>query len=129
MSKLLRTFIVLTMTALLSPRPFLVRGANPEIRVTEGGQHAICERYTWLRLELAKRLPVDQPWPGPADIESYFAKYAIDKNAAAADPRPCQNGAHPQAIQGFRGQRRTAPDEGNLKLAVPSLSSLVSGGQ
>ena len=34
-----------------------------EVQVTEEGQHVIFDAYTWRRRELAKRLPLEQPWP------------------------------------------------------------------
>nr|WP_241696168.1 MBL fold metallo-hydrolase [Solimonas terrae] len=41
---------------------------------TEEGQHVAFDEYTWKRRELDKRLPIEQPWPSDADIDTAYAK-------------------------------------------------------
>src|ERR1035438_706449 len=64
-----------------------VAGLNAQdrdIRTTEEGQRVIFDRFTWQRRELAKRLPLDQPWPPDAEIGRSFAKYGLDKDPPAS---------------------------------------------
>ena len=50
----------------------------PQTR-TEEGQTVVYDKYTWQRRELAKRLPLDQPWPTSEDLSATFHKYDLDK--------------------------------------------------
>ena len=52
---------------------------TPSVRVTEEGQHVIFDAYTWQYRELAKVLPLDQPWPADDKIAPVFKQYALDK--------------------------------------------------
>lgn len=47
------------------------------IQVTETGQKIVYDRYTWQRRELAKRLPLDEPWPSEATIEAAFKRFGL----------------------------------------------------
>src|SRR5438067_1001762 len=49
-----------------------------EVQVTEEGQHVIFDAYTWRRRELAKRLPLEQPWPSEDTISAVFTQYGLD---------------------------------------------------
>lgn len=46
---------------------------------TEEGQSIVYDEYTWQRRELAKRLPLDQPWPKESDIHAVFVRFGLDK--------------------------------------------------
>lgn len=48
-------------------------------QVTEEGQSVVFDAYTWQRRELAKRLPLDRPWPPESKIAQTFRKYGLDK--------------------------------------------------
>jgi glyoxylase-like metal-dependent hydrolase (beta-lactamase superfamily II) len=129
MSKLLCTFMVLVLAVLLSPRASMVRAADPEIRITEEGQRVIYERFTWLRRELAKRLPLDQPWPGPADIDSYFARYGVVKNAPAEQiPVPVKLAPHVYLV-GSSDALTYLIDcgQGNAAIVDPGFEKTVPG--
>lgn len=69
----------------LAPTP---SGAAPfagamvaKVQTTEEGQHVVFDGYSWKRRELAKRLPLDQPWPDKAAIDAMFARYGLDRTA------------------------------------------------
>lgn len=47
--------------------------------LTEEGQSVVYDAYTWQRRELAKRLPLDEPWPAEKDIAAAFARFGLDK--------------------------------------------------
>jgi len=49
---------------------------------TEEGQAVVYDSYTWQRRELAKRLPLDQPWPNDSDIRAVFARFNLDNPPA-----------------------------------------------
>ncbi|WP_067681155.1 MBL fold metallo-hydrolase [Tsuneonella dongtanensis] len=53
----------------------------PDIAVTqtEEGQSVAYDAFTWQRRELAKRLPLDEPWPAEKDIEATLARFDLDK--------------------------------------------------
>src|SRR6476469_8041760 len=58
---------------------------------TEEGQMVVFDRSTWQMRELAKKLPLEEPWPGGAAAASALAKYGIDRNLPAqAIPVPAQ---------------------------------------
>lgn len=46
-------------------------------QITEEGQRVVFDRYTWQRRELAKHLPLDQPWPDEKQLSAVFAKYGL----------------------------------------------------
>lgn len=52
---------------------------------TEEGQIVIYDGYTWQRRELAKRLPLAEPWPSEAKIEAQFRRFDLNKPPMAAD--------------------------------------------
>lgn len=45
--------------------------------VTEEGQRVAMDRYTWTNRQLAKRLPLDESWPKPEDVERTSARLGI----------------------------------------------------
>ena len=45
---------------------------------TEEGQTVIYDAYTWRRRELAKRLPINEPWPSEAAIGAQFKRFGLD---------------------------------------------------
>ena len=49
------------------------------VRVTEEGQHVVFDAYTWQHRELAKVLPLDQPWPPDEKIAPVLKQYGLDK--------------------------------------------------
>ena len=60
------------------------QAAPPSIRdlavqTTEEGQSVVYDRYTWQRRELAKRLPLDEPWPSEAMIAEQFKRFGLDR--------------------------------------------------
>jgi len=58
---------------------------------TEEGQMVVFDRGTWLMRELAKKLPLDEPWPTGAAVAKAFAKYGLDRNPPPqAIPVPAQ---------------------------------------
>src|SRR5580704_15332692 len=60
--------------------------------LTEEGQHVLFARPTWQRRELAKRLPLEEPWPPPAaDLRKAMERYGLDKTGPPdAIPIPAQ---------------------------------------
>ncbi|MGH6613625.1 MBL fold metallo-hydrolase [Sphingomonas sp.] len=50
-----------------------------QAQTTEEGQKVIYDRYTWQRRELAKRLPLDEPWPSEAAIDAQFKRFGLDR--------------------------------------------------
>ncbi|MBN8807106.1 MAG: MBL fold metallo-hydrolase [Sphingomonas sp.] len=47
-------------------------------QTTEEGQTVIYDRYTWQRRELAKRLPIAEPWPSEFAIGDALKRYKLD---------------------------------------------------
>src|SRR5437870_13778932 len=54
--------------------------APVEPRHTEEGQMVVFDRSTWQMRELAKKLPLDEPWPSGAATAKALAKYGLDRN-------------------------------------------------
>lgn len=60
-------------------------------QVTEEGQSVVYDRYTWQRRELAKRLPLEEPWPAEKDIEAQFRRFGlVDPPIPALLPLPAR---------------------------------------
>jgi len=55
------------------------------VQKTEEGQSVSFDGYTWQRRELAKRLPLNEPWPSEAVIEAQFKRFGLDHPALPAD--------------------------------------------
>lgn len=58
-----------------------------QTQTTEEGQKVIYDLYTWQRRELAKRLPLEEPWPSDAAIEAQFKRFGLTNPPIAAAPR------------------------------------------
>ncbi|MGH9455433.1 MAG: MBL fold metallo-hydrolase, partial [Terriglobia bacterium] len=59
-------------------------GVSPVVPIlTEDGQNVVFPRGTWQRRELAKRLPIDQPWPSNANIGKVLERYGLNRRALA----------------------------------------------
>lgn len=54
-----------------------------DTQVTEEGQRVAYDLYTWQRRELAKKLPLDQPWPSDADLPQRLKQFGIDQSIVA----------------------------------------------
>ncbi len=46
---------------------------------TEEGQSVVYDAYTWRRRELAKKLPLNEPWPSEFAIAAQFQRFGLDK--------------------------------------------------
>lgn len=57
-------------------------------QVTEEGQHVAFDRYTWERRELAKRLPLTEPFPDEAVMGPYLKRFGLDVNPLVPGPIP-----------------------------------------
>jgi len=83
------------LAGLLLIAPFVMGGASPTpapptaapplaarpalaVQKTEEGQAVIYDAYTWRRRELAKRLPLFEPWPGEGAIGAAFRRFGLD---------------------------------------------------
>lgn len=55
-----------------------VRGLAPVL--TEEGQLVVFERATWQHRELAKRLPLSEPWPSGGGLAKALARFGSDQN-------------------------------------------------
>ncbi len=84
--------LILVLAVLAAPLPQKAVGQTkgsakniPELqaRVTEEGQHVAFDGYTWQYRELAKVLPLDQPWPPDDKIDPVLARYGLDKSPVA----------------------------------------------
>jgi glyoxylase-like metal-dependent hydrolase (beta-lactamase superfamily II) len=61
------------------------------VLTTEEGQHVVFDRFTWQYRELAKKLPVSEPWPGGRDMRDVLKRYGLAENAPAdAIPVPAR---------------------------------------
>jgi glyoxylase-like metal-dependent hydrolase (beta-lactamase superfamily II) len=61
------------------------------ILMTEEGQQVVFDRFTWQYRELAKKLPVAEPWPASQAMQDVQKRYGIAENApAAAIPVPAR---------------------------------------
>jgi len=47
-------------------------------QTTEEGQTVIYDGYTWRRRELAKRLPIGEPWPSESAIGAQFKRFNLE---------------------------------------------------
>lgn len=52
-------------------------------QTTEEGQTVAFDAYSWQRRELAKRLPLSEPWPSEGAIAAQFKRFSLDKGSAA----------------------------------------------
>lgn len=59
------------------------RSIAPVVPVlTEDGQHVVFPRGPWQMRELAKRLPIDEPWPAQgAEMQKALARFGLDRDA------------------------------------------------
>src|SRR5579859_7211964 len=58
---------------------------------TEEGQSVAFDRVTWQYRELAKRLPVTEPWPAGPETRAAFRRYGLDdKTPPSAIPVPAR---------------------------------------
>jgi glyoxylase-like metal-dependent hydrolase (beta-lactamase superfamily II) len=66
--------------------PLVARKDIPTLptQKTEEGQAVVYDLYTWQRRELAKRLPLDEPWPSEAAIAAQFERFGLTKAPIAA---------------------------------------------
>jgi len=62
------------------PAAVSAAAARPTLAVkkTEEGQTVIYDAYTWRRRELAKRLPLFEPWPSEGVIGASFKRFGLD---------------------------------------------------
>lgn len=65
-----------------------MRAPPIESQLTEEGQRVAFDRYTWERRELAKRLPLTEPFPDEASIGPYLKRFGLDANPLVAGPIP-----------------------------------------
>lgn len=62
------------------PAAASVEAARATLRTqkTEEGQTVIYDAYTWRRRELAKRLPLQEPWPSEGAIGAQFKRFNLE---------------------------------------------------
>lgn len=75
--------------ASMNPGPSSGSTAGKEIptlqpQTTEEGQKVVYDLYTWQRRELAKRLPLNEPWPSETAIQAQFERFGLAKPPFAA---------------------------------------------
>ena len=59
--------------------------------VTEEGQRVVFPRQTWQARELAKRLPLEEPWPAGPDLRKALVRFGLDRDTPPAPiPMPAQ---------------------------------------
>jgi len=74
-----------------STAPSLRPASALATQVTEEGQTVVYDAYTWQRRELAKRLPLNEPWPSEAVIAAQFKRFQLDKPPLPASiPTPAR---------------------------------------
>jgi hypothetical protein len=61
-----------------APAPRAPRAPPLQPSTTEEGQSVVYDAYTWRRRQLAKRLPLAEPWPGEAQIAPLFRRFGLD---------------------------------------------------
>ena len=68
------------------------RGVEPvKAIVTEEGQRVVFPRQTWQARELAKRLPLEEPWPAGPDLRKALVRFGLDRDTPPAPiPMPAQ---------------------------------------
>lgn len=69
-------------------RAAATRARAIETQLTEEGQRVAFDRYTWERRELAKRLPLTEPFPDEASIGPYLKRFGLDAKPLVAGPIP-----------------------------------------
>src|SRR5438132_8245791 len=52
------------------------------VLTTEEGQQVVFDRFTWQHRELAKKLPVSEPWPSGRDMRDVLKRYGLAENAS-----------------------------------------------
>jgi glyoxylase-like metal-dependent hydrolase (beta-lactamase superfamily II) len=61
------------------------------VLTTEEGQSVVFDRWTWQSRELAKQLPVSEPWPSDAGFRTTLHRYGLDqKTPPDAIPVPAR---------------------------------------
>jgi glyoxylase-like metal-dependent hydrolase (beta-lactamase superfamily II) len=59
--------------------------------VTEEGQLVVFDRTTWQQRELAKKLPLLEPWPSGDELRQTLARFGLDQNTPPASiPTPAR---------------------------------------
>jgi glyoxylase-like metal-dependent hydrolase (beta-lactamase superfamily II) len=57
--------------------------------ITEEGQLVVFDRTTWQQRELAKRLPLQEPWPTGGELGQALGRFGLDRNTPPASiPAP-----------------------------------------
>jgi glyoxylase-like metal-dependent hydrolase (beta-lactamase superfamily II) len=54
--------------------------------LTEEGQKVVFNKFTWQQRELAKRLPLEEPWPTGAAYGRALARYGLDRDPPPLTP-------------------------------------------